>query len=142
MTKRKSKTAATEASAHASNGKAAAADRPVKQPKQARGKTAPTTSPAEAPATATKAPSAPPAKEGAKSGKLSALDAATKILEETGQAMTCQEMIDAMAKKGYWTSPGGRTPAATLYSAILRELKATGDQGRFVKTERGKFARK
>ena len=56
--------------------------------------------------------------------------------------MTCQEMIDAMAKKGYWSSPGGRTPAATLYSAILRELKATGDQGRFVKTERGKFARK
>ena len=56
--------------------------------------------------------------------------------------MTCQEMIDAMAKKGYWSSPGGRTPAATLYSAILRELKAKGDQGRFVKTERGKFARK
>ena len=30
--------------------------------------------------------------------------------------------------------------SATLYSAILRELKAKGDQCRFVKTERGKFA--
>ena len=76
------------------------------------------------------------------SGKLSALDAAAKVLEETGQPMTCQEMIDAMAQKGYWSSPGGRTPAATLYSAILRELKAKGDQCRFVKTERGKFAHK
>ena len=142
MTKRQSKTATTEASAHASNGKAAAADRPVKQPKQARGKMAPTTSPAEAPATAPKAPSAPPAKEGAKSGKLSALDAAAKVLEETGQPLTCQEMIDAMANQGYWSSPGGRTPAATLYSAILRELTAKGDQCRFIKTERGKFAHK
>ena len=81
-------------------------------------------------------------RKGPRADKLSALDAAAKVLEETGQPMTCQEMIDAMAKKGYWSSPGGRTPAATLYSAILRELKAKGDQCRFVKTERGKFARK
>ena len=32
--------------------------------------------------------------------------------------MNCQEMIEAMAAKGYWKSPGGKTPAATLYSAI------------------------
>jgi hypothetical protein len=31
-----------------------------------------------------------------------------------------------MAAKGYWTSPAGRTPTATLYSAILRELKTKG----------------
>jgi hypothetical protein len=47
-----------------------------------------------------------------------------------------------MAKKGYWTSPGGQTPAATLYSAMLRELATKGADARFVKTERGKFARK
>ena len=80
--------------------------------------------------------------KGAKRDKLSALDAAAKVLEETGQSMTCQEMIDAMAKKGYWSSPGGRTPAATLYAAILRELKTKGTTARFVKTERGKFLRK
>jgi hypothetical protein len=54
--------------------------------------------------------------------------------------MTCREMIEAMAAKGYWTSPGGKTPAATLYSGILREIATKGAQARFKKTERGKFA--
>jgi hypothetical protein len=72
--------------------------------------------------------------------KLSALDAAAKVLAEEGRPMTCQELIAAMAAKGYWTSPGGRTPAATLYSAISRELATKGAAARFVKTERGKFA--
>ena len=72
--------------------------------------------------------------------KLSALDAAAKVLGEAGQPMNCQEMIQAMAAKGYWTSPGGKTPSATLYSGILRELKTKGKEARFQKTERGKFA--
>ena len=72
---------------------------------------------------------------------MSALNAAAKVLGATGQVRTCQEMIEAMAAKGYWTSPGGQTPAATLYSAILRELTTKGADARFVKTERGKFAR-
>jgi len=62
----------------------------------------------------------------AESNKLSALDAAAKVLGEAGQPMNCQEMIQAMAAKGYWTSPGGKTPSATLYSGILRELKTKG----------------
>jgi hypothetical protein len=74
-----------------------------------------------------------------KARKTSALDAAVRVLEEAGQPMTCPEMIEAMAQKGYWTSPGGATPAATLYSAILREINAKGKESRFVKTERGKF---
>ena len=32
--------------------------------------------------------------------------------------MTCAAMIEAMAAKGYWTSPGGKTPASTLYTAV------------------------
>jgi hypothetical protein len=72
---------------------------------------------------------------------LSALDAAARVLEEAGQPMTCAEMIAAMAEKGFWTSPGGKTPAATLYSAILRELQTKPGTCRFVKTDRGKFAR-
>jgi len=75
-----------------------------------------------------------------KEKKLSALDAAAKLLGETGELMNCQEMIRGMAEKGYWTSPGGQTPHATLYSAILRELKTKGADARFRKTERGKFA--
>ena len=74
-----------------------------------------------------------------KAKKTSALDAAVRVLEEAGQPMTCPEMIEQMAAKGYWTSPGGATPAATLYSAVLREIKAKGKAARFVKTERGKF---
>jgi hypothetical protein len=49
------------------------------------------------------------------------------------------EMIEAMAKKGYWSSPNGQTPSATLYSAILREINVKGKESRFAKTERGKF---
>src|SRR4029077_4825967 len=51
-------------------------------------------------------------------GKLSALDAAFLVLAETGQPMTCQELIGAMAGKGYWSSPAGLTPQATLYTAV------------------------
>jgi hypothetical protein len=72
--------------------------------------------------------------------KLSALDAAAKVLGETGRAMTCPELIAAMAAKAYWTSPAGKTPASTLYSALLRELTTKGVQARFTKTDRGKFA--
>ena len=72
--------------------------------------------------------------------KLSALDAAAKVLAESGQPMNTREMIEALAAKKLWTSPGGKTPHATLYSAILREINEKGKDARFVKTERGKFA--
>jgi hypothetical protein len=72
--------------------------------------------------------------------KPGALDAAAKVLAEEMRPMGTQELIGAMAAKGYWTSPGGKTPAATLYSAILRELQTKGDQARFVKVGKGMFA--
>ena len=75
-------------------------------------------------------------------GKMSALDAAAKVLGEAGEPMTTKAMIEAMATKGYWTSPGGKTPAATLYAAILREINTKGDEARFTKTDRGLFATK
>jgi hypothetical protein len=52
---------------------------------------------------------------------------------------SCAELIAAMAVKGYWSSPRGRTPAGTLYAAILRELQSKGEKARFGKTERDKF---
>lgn len=70
--------------------------------------------------------------------KLSCVAAALKVLGEADEPMNAQEMITAMETKGYWASPGGKTPHATLYSAILRDL-AKGDDSRFVKTERGRF---
>jgi len=75
-----------------------------------------------------------------KEKRMSALDAAAKVLTEAGTAMNAKEMIEAMAQKKYWTSPGGKTPHATLYAAILREISTKGKETRFKKTERGKFA--
>ena len=76
----------------------------------------------------------------AKPKKLSALDAAARVLAESGQPMNTREMIETLAAKKLWTSPGGKTPHATLYSAILREINEKGKDARFTKTERGKFA--
>jgi hypothetical protein len=75
-----------------------------------------------------------------KEKKPSAISAAVRVLQESGQPMNCQDMIKTMADKGYWTSPGGKTPHATLYSAILREIDVKGDKARFKKTDRGQFA--
>ena len=94
-----------------------------------------------------KAPGTPKAEKAASKSKkaapqdkkLSALDAAAKVLQESGQPMNCQEMIAAMAAKAYWTSPAGKTPAATLYAAMTREIKTKGSQARFHKTARGHF---
>jgi hypothetical protein len=95
--------------------------------------------PTEAPAK-TKRQRKPKTEAEPKVKKPSALDAAAKVLGEAGTAMTCKEMIGAMAAKGYWTSPGGKTPDATLCSAILREINVKGEQSRFVKAAPGRFA--
>ena len=71
--------------------------------------------------------------------KLSALDAATKVLGQAKEPMNCKELVKAMAAKKLWTSPGGKTPSATLYSALIREIAAKGKDARFKKAERGKF---
>ena len=76
----------------------------------------------------------------AKPAKLSALKAAAKVLSETKDAMNCTQIIETMAAKGYWTSPGGKTPAATLYAAIIRHIAVKGDEAHFRKTGKGTFA--
>jgi hypothetical protein len=107
-------------------------------------KKAPKKPAAKAPKTkGTKAKPAPAKKakpKGDKPKKLSALDAAAQVLAASKEAMNAKEMIDVMAAKGLWTSPGGKTPHATLYSAILREINAMGKGARFKKTDRGHFA--
>ena len=82
----------------------------------------------------------PASSKASRATKLSAIAAAARVLTETGRAMTCPELIEAMASKRYWTSPGGRTPASTLYASIYQEIKSKGKDSRFRKTERGKFA--
>ena len=109
-----------------------------KNPTKTPAEKASRTSSAKAGKSPEKAKGAQPAPVDAQA-KLSALDAAARVLGETGQAMTCQELIAAMAAKGYWSSPAGKTPQATLYSALAREIKTKKDQARFRKAERGKF---
>ena len=73
-------------------------------------------------------------------GKLSGLDAAAKVLAEAAGPLSAKELVAEMEAKGYWKSPGGKTPHATIYSAMLREINVKGKDARFKKTDRGKFA--
>jgi hypothetical protein len=107
----------------------------AKAPKAAPAKKAEATKP-----TATKAKAKAGDNGEAKAKKVSAIDAAAQVLASASEPMNAKQMIDAMTAKGLWTSPGGKTPHATLYSAILREINEKGNDARFKKTERGKFA--
>jgi len=73
--------------------------------------------------------------------KLSQIDAAARVLAEAGEPMNCTAMVEAMQAKGLWSSPGGKTPAQTLYASILRDIRK-GKDARFVKADRGTVALK
>lgn len=68
----------------------------------------------------------------------SGLKAAAKVLEETGIPMNVKEITEVAIAKCYW-KPAGRTPSATLASALIREIAKKGAKSRFRKVERGKF---
>ena len=72
--------------------------------------------------------------------RVSALDAAAQVLAKVGKPMRSQELIVAMAEQGLWSSPAGKTPHATLYAAMLREIAAKAKDARFIKSDRGLFA--
>jgi hypothetical protein len=86
-----------------------------------------------------KTPIAPKPAKDAKPKRVSALDAAAQVLAASEVPMRAKEMIAAMEAKGLWRSPGGKTPEATLYAAIIREIAAKGTAARFKKHERGVF---
>ena len=109
-----------------------------KAEKKSRGTKAIKVLKADAPAAEAKTPKARRAAD-PKPKRVSALDAAAQVLQASGQAMRSQEMIAAMAEQGLWSSPNGKTPHATLYAAILREINDKGGDARFRKVERGKF---
>jgi len=77
-----------------------------------------------------------------KAKKVSAIDAAAQVLAGSKEPMNCMALVEAMATQGLWESPGGKTPSATLYSAIIREIASKGAEARFVKKDRGMFAAK
>ena len=126
MSTKRSKKAATKASAKASNkttkGNPRAAATKVGESKpEPKGK-APTPMKAPTPK------------------RLSALDAAAKVLDSSPRPMNTTDMIAEMEAKGLWTSPNGKTPGASLYAAIAREIAGKGERSRFKKVDRGMFA--
>ena len=72
--------------------------------------------------------------------RLSALDAAAKVLSEAPEPMNCRQLIEAMTEKNYWQPNAGKTPQNTLHAAICKEIKTKGADARFTKVGRGQFA--
>jgi hypothetical protein len=75
----------------------------------------------------------------AKERKLSALSGAAQILAEADGPLSAGEIVKRMLEMGLWQTKG-KTPQATLYSALLRRIRKDGATARFRKVERGKFA--
>jgi hypothetical protein len=69
---------------------------------------------------------------------MSGLDAAAHVLAEAGVAMNCKDLSDSILAQKLWSTQG-RTPAATIYAAIIREIASKGADSRFRRTDRGLF---
>jgi len=66
------------------------------------------------------------------------LTLAADVLKDAKAPMDCKAIVEKVLAKGRWQTKG-KTPAATLYAAIIREIAAKGKNARFRKTERGMF---
>lgn len=75
----------------------------------------------------------------------SALDAAAEVLgrlttKDATSGLSVKDLIERMEKANLWQSPGGKTPSATLYSALIREIKQRKTDSRFKRIAPGKFS--
>ena len=86
---------------------------------------------------ASKSKTKPAAADPAKT--ISQIEATLQVLAKSKEPLNCQAIVEAMTTKGLWTSPGGKTPHATLYASILREINTKGKDARFKKADRGQF---
>jgi len=81
----------------------------------------------------------PTGERGAKGAKRpSGLDAAAQVLADAGEPLTVKEMVALMIGRKLWQT-SGKTPSATIYAAIIRDIAKKGDASRFRKVARGKF---
>lgn len=69
----------------------------------------------------------------------SGLNAAFRVLQQAGKPLKVKAIVETALAKGYWKT-NGKTPAATIYSSIIREIAVKKAQSRFKKTGRGLFA--
>ena len=72
---------------------------------------------------------------------MSGLEAAVKVLVSSREPMGCGEIMERILAQKLW-STSGKTPAATLNAAIIREIRDKGKESRFKKVGRGKFTSK
>jgi len=75
----------------------------------------------------------------AKPKRVSLLDAAATVLAGAKAPMTAKAIVEQVTAKGLWTSGKGKTPHATLYAAMIREIAKKQNDARFKKVERGLF---
>ena len=73
-----------------------------------------------------------------KKKRSSGLDAAAQVLAGAAEPLNTKEMVARMLAKGLWKT-SGKTPAATIYAAIIREIATKGKDARFRKVARGRF---
>lgn len=74
----------------------------------------------------------------AKTG-MSLLDAAAEVMGSDGKAWSCAEIVEAVLAKGIWKT-SGKTPAQTLYSALIRDIDGKGKDSRFCRgDQKGEF---
>ncbi len=92
---------------------------------------------AEKPAAATETKTAKAPKE-RKPKRVSGLDLAAKVLSDAGEPLNAKTIAERAIAAGWKTD--GKTPEATLYAAIIREIAKKGADARFRKTDRGLFA--
>lgn len=135
-TKKKAKTTTPNATKSRKAPKASKAPAAVPATTPAIGLTPAATPEPTVPAKRTRKRAAAPK---AKNDGLSMLDAAAKVLADAEGPMTCKALIEAMAAQGLWSSPKGKTPAATLSAALHREIKVKAKDSRFRKADRGQF---
>lgn len=91
--------------------------------------------PKGAKAKATKPAPAAPAKP---ARRPSGLTAAAQVLVEAKAPMNAQAIVKALLDQGLWQT-GGKTPHATIYAAMIREIATKGKEARFRKVGRGAF---
>ena len=75
--------------------------------------------------------------KGTKAKRLSGLDLAAKAVAASKEPLNAKTIAQKAIAAGWKTS--GKTPHATLYAAIIREIADKGKDARFRKTDRGLF---
>ena len=71
--------------------------------------------------------------------RLSLLNAAVIVLNDTKADMNTRELIEAIVERQLWTPTDCKTPEQTLYGSIFREI-ATKEHPRIVRSDvKGKF---